>query len=550
MGGSGDLTADHLNQVCVDLNDCYVSKDLKKFLAIFDKYFNPTPDRSKKGLIQFNTNICGLLVDLADLLKSELRKLKSEDEGFKNLENRLEGILRFEENYLDEIHTLFSDGVGYYNYANALKTTFDLKRIKDDKWLLPQNAELLIKAKRHYWLAVRETKDASKKLEIMTNLAHALSSCHRISESLYLYDCVIAEKSDFPQANYSRALSFVDKLQHLANGYSMNMIFQTYLNFKATAETSYEIHESFRHKAKLKTEQTLKLLKKEGQDEVKIQNDLKKNISEFERHTDERKFFLTNGLCLSEHALYCFCNGARRDDLSIVKTERSFSPQEPPFFLKHEHILNQLKSEYYKARQLYYEAITKSDSEYENESSDKCLSRIYEDDVIGARAEDLRQSFKMSFGILDKIAVSVCDLYDFPVGEKEKIYFEAFWNRKDQDKNKTQSNRWNKVNEIDNPSLFALYFQSTDLNSKEGEWKEFKQWRNALEHGYFVLAKNDESMPDDPLKIFNRKIEVVFANYNIFEDRTAELLRFVRSAIFNYVFCVRAEDAKVQNNEE
>ncbi|WP_373999727.1 LA2681 family HEPN domain-containing protein [Bdellovibrio bacteriovorus] len=122
------------------------------------------------------------------------------------------------------------------------------------------------------------------------------------------------------------------------------------------------------------------------------------------------------------------------------------------------------KSEYYKVRKLYYEALTKSDREYQSENFDMNLSQLYEGEIIGARAEDLRQCFRMSYGILDKIAVSICD-YDFPVGAKENIYFHGFWRDK---------NRWDKVNETDKSSSFALYFQATDLNSDAGQWKEFK----------------------------------------------------------------------------
>ena len=50
-----------------------------------------------------------------------------------------------------------------------------------------------------------------------------------------------------------------------------------------------------------------------------------------------------------------------------------------------------------------------------------------------------------------------------------------------------QKTRWQKINNILNISLLALYTQATDLNNKDGEWSIFKEWRNNLEHSHLNL---------------------------------------------------------------
>jgi hypothetical protein len=269
------------------------------------------------------------------------------------------------------------------------------------------------------------------------------------------------------------------------------------------------------------------------------------NKAEFEKHSSERKYFINNGLALSEHSLYCGCLASSRDNLSILKSSGAIGGH---FVPRQEHILNQIKTEFFQARKLYFSSVTSPSNSYVSQDYDLCLSNLGGHEISGLRSEDLRNSFKICFGVLDKIALAVCELFDFTVGKNEKIYFESFWKINGDKFKEAQEARWKEFNSIkENQSLFALYYQSTDLDSENGEWKKFKIWRNALEHGYFVLV-HSKNKPKEPFDIYNSKFPVLIEEYNQFEERTAELLRFTRSAIFNFVFSVRREGEKSSNS--
>ena len=104
------------------------------------------------------------------------------------------------------------------------------------------------------------------------------------------------------------------------------------------------------------------------------------------------------------------------------------------------------------------------------------------------RTELLRTSFRLCLGILDKIALGVCELYDI-ADPTEKLYFENFWRPKT-GKGKAAT-RWQILAaKSNNPSLVALYSQATDVQA-QGEWSLFKVWRNDLEHRFLILTGNN-----------------------------------------------------------
>lgn len=154
----------------------------------------------------------------------------------------------------------------------------------------------------------------------------------------------------------------------------------------------------------------------------------------------------------------------------------------------------------------------------------------------------LRTSFRLCFGILDKIAHAICELFDISDPD-EPLAFERFWKPRGKRLSQKQQERWGKINAIENYSLLALYSQATDLNSYSGEWGDFKKWRNALEHEILILT-NGSGKPIDPFKAISSSRRIVAVDYNEFKNTTIHLLQLTRSAIFNFVFCVRTEAEK------
>jgi len=266
-----------------------------------------------------------------------------------------------------------------------------------------------------------------------------------------------------------------------------------------------------------------KFLEENNFDFTQMGKELALNEIEYQNHSGEIKYYLDNFLSLSEHGLYCKCNGAITDNLIIgypgfVTIDKKI--------IQLELLLNRIKSEYSLSRRLYFDFLT-------FESGDNVHYEELLDGIInGIRHEKLRTSFRLCFGILDKIAEGVCSLFELEIKDGESIYFESFWNNQ-----KAPKDRWSKINSIKNIHLTALYSIACDLNKRNGEFGFYKIWRNRLEHGVFSLTKSDDS----DYKMLTEKLFSEHTTTTNFENKTKHILQLTRSAIFSFVFCVRQE---------
>jgi LA2681-like HEPN len=138
----------------------------------------------------------------------------------------------------------------------------------------------------------------------------------------------------------------------------------------------------------------------------------------------------------------------------------------------------------------------------------------------------LRTSFRLCFGILDKIAHAICELFDMSEPD-EPLAFERFWRPKGKGLSRKQQERWEKINSIENFSLLALYSQATDLNSHSGEWGNFKNWRNALEHELLILTRGS-GKPLDIFKAMKSSRRIVSVDYGEFKDKAIHLLQLTQ----------------------
>jgi hypothetical protein len=231
--------------------------------------------------------------------------------------------------------------------------------------------------------------------------------------------------------------------------------------------------------------------------------------------------------------------------LTIPKTTKSIGGD---FVPKMEHVLNRLKSEYALARLLYYQSASQDIDTWQSYDEEVTFTELYEGEAIGTHSEMLRTSFRLCFGVLDKIGRAVCDLFEL-ADPAEPIYFESFWRPRGSNLSEKQKQRWSRVNSIESFPLLAMYSQATDLNSHGGEWGMFKAWRNDLEHEMLVLTRSEK----EPLDLYGtlggtRSLHRV--QYDDFEKKTLHLLQLTRSAIFNFVFCVRHEGEKRRGAKE
>lgn len=86
-------------------------------------------------------------------------------------------------------------------------------------------------------------------------------------------------------------------------------------------------------------------------------------------------------------------------------------------------VLNRLKLEFSFARRLYFEYLAE-EQDYEL-LHDSCFSELFNDELFVIDVEKLRTACR-SFGILDKIGIAICELFDLypPNGT---VYFQSFW---------------------------------------------------------------------------------------------------------------------------
>ncbi|MFZ7131933.1 MAG: LA2681 family HEPN domain-containing protein [Eubacteriales bacterium] len=463
-------------------------------------------DEAKKAIFLFN--IAGFFVDIGHLLKENSISQK----GLDLLEENRNIILQ-----------VVPKSEYFYDLANAksnLTANISGENINFD------NIEELIEVKNLYWKAFKENQTENDiNLKLRVNLANSLKQQFRISEALRYYDEVLNDDNEIFQANVNRSHA-LKILNAISDTYSAKL-FKEIIYGYSEACRSPNIPPQFVEHYELRKTETIKILKSFGfSDERKLDDE--ETDAEFQILSEYRKFCIMRKLTLSEHALYCNCIGAARDNLTIPLTNKQIGGD---FVPKMEAILNRVKSEFSLARLSYYEYINCStdttDLDFEN-----CYTDLMNGEVLGVSIEKLRTSFRICFGILDKIALAICELYI--IETEGDIYFQNFW------KLDFKNNR-KKFDSIKNPGLLALYSIATDLNvHKKGEWACFKDWRNALEHGMLFIYKDRESFRDpyNSLEFLNSPVPVM-VELNDFLDFIVELLQLTRSAIFSFVFCVR-----------
>lgn len=486
--------------------------DAEKLCEIKLKELNCLENKSDSSFLLL-FNLSGLVIDLAHY--SNQNKLA---------ELGLKIMLDNEKKFLE----LVSAREFFYNLANA-KSNLIVNENPFD--LTFENIEELIDIKNCYFKALKDNlHNEISSLQLYVNLANILKKQFRLTEAINYYDLVNNYNLDIPQSLVNRSESLL-MLNTISDTYSIKMIYDVVEGYEKASE-SKNILPSWSEYYK-NTANNLKA-QLEFNGELLEDDDNSKTKKEYEDLTEYRKFFLENNLTLCEHGIYCSCIGSAKDNLTIPLTSKSIGGE---FIPKMELILNRIKSEYSLSRHQYYEYLT----DEKNFINEDCFTELLNSEMVGLRVEKLRSSFRLCFGVLDKIALAICELYELKKAS-ENIYFHNFWRL-------NNGNRREKFESIKNPGLLALYSIATDLNEyKNGEWSMFKKYRNALEHGFLVIT--DTSNILDVYESFLMKEEVEIVNIVDFEYFIKHLLQLTRSAIFSFVFCVRNEALKIDISDE
>lgn len=405
-----------------------------------------------------------------------------------------------------------------YSLANGYQALFELSTNKD--WNNLTNIKNhLFKSKIAFLKALKlcNNKDSEYKNMLFTNLATNLKLSGRYVESLYYYDIVLSCDPNFPQALLNKYLClkellFTGNLEYRdAIFFESAILLTNLINSESPPKNiiDYSQEELFRIE---------QYITNQGKDFYKELSIYQQFIGINTTKISSSKFHQSKILKLDEISLY----SKKNYDLEILMIGYKGLKVNKEI-VKLEQRLNQIKSEFSLARTLYYSYKTDSNDDHFHYELFK-LPLNY-----GLNMEKLRTSYRLCFGILDKIAESICVLYDLPKHIKENIYFESFWNN-----SKACPERWIKLNEIDNIHLTALFSLSCDLGFK-GEFNFYKKWRNQLEHGTFIVTDKNTSN----IRVINEIPNHVKCSIDEFDNSTIHLLQLTRSAIFSFVFCVR-----------
>jgi hypothetical protein len=448
-----------------------------------------------------------------------------------NNKDLIEQGLQFLTNNESVLKNVISTSSYFYNIANAKSELGKIfYRKNPGVHSYKTSREIFQEPINLYWVALKavDSKNDGTYQKIIVNLANALTINFRLVEAIQFLDTVLKDAHDFPQALVSKA-DHLTLISNVTNCPATAALYSTIYNLYNTAYRSAVLPSYVKQKCYTGIQKASEKLLEHGFELSAIDQEQRKTTEEYNMHSDFRKFTLDNFLSLNEHAIYCKCIASSKDDLQIGTESILLRGKLVP---RLELLLNRVKSEFAFARWSYYRSLTEEAFDY-----DVVFSNLYENEIINSQSETLRTAFRVCYGILDKIALGICKLYGITGGS---IYFERFWD----DKNRVQILEQKK-----NIHLNALSSIANDLNSKWGELKHFKNWRNKLEHNLLIL-QSKFSLNLDPFSLIEDDEFVVSVDIDEFKAATLQLLQLTRAAIFSYVYCIRLETIVSESGDD
>jgi hypothetical protein len=445
-------------------------------------------------------------------------------------ENDISTAIKFFEDNENELEAIITKSSYYYNLANA---KHGLSKIfySNNKGVHPISIckEKFQEPISLYWMAYKQCVNEEPLLnQILINLSNSLVTVSRIIEALQMLDIVLRNNPISPQALISRG----DNLNYLGSvtncSLSVSLFTQIYSSYQRSLQTN-SLPPAILERSKNGMIEAISRIESYGFSVSDLDKEIAETKKEYGNHTTFRKFCIDNFLTLNEHSIYCNCVVTTKDELQIGIPNMIFKGELLP---KLELLLNRIKSEFAFARWNYYKSNTEDAFDY-----DITFSELLEGEIINSQTETLRTSYRICYGILDKIALGICKLYNVEGGN---IFFERFWNDK-QRKEVLERQR--------NIHLNALFSIACDLNTSTGELKHFKNWRNKLEHNLLIL-KNTRIKTPDFLKVYDDENFAVIVDIYDFKEKAIQLLQLTRAAIFSFVYCVRLETITTKELDE
>jgi len=472
-----------------------------------------------KGEKKDNINLKLFSINHLNFIASEYFLVNGEELGFIKSLSKSEKLIK-------ELKTFKTDNLKgmLLNFEASLhQSKFKYKFLKGENFqeILEKHLQLAIS---NYWRSLKIWEKEEEKYNIRNNLGNCLWATGRYIEAASLFNQNINTNPNRFQsyASWGHAMEKLKEKSILPDIPSFYFVLaDKYIKSKKNA-TKKHIKDRLemdieRCRLKLKS-MDLEL------NEVNLNQNRTSAQSEFEQFSEYRKYVLINELSLNEHALHCHCANSEYDNLSIGLYSGSIHLTKLEKLKELERYLNRLKSEFIFARLLFYkyQMFNDNQNQFYSENDFKNTAVQNDDELLGYDVEHLRTSYRILYGLLDKIASAILVLYDIPENGKA-VYFEDVFHQFKDD-----------LSDKENIHLYALQSMSLDLNQsldgvKVGSLGFYKKIRNKLEHGLLVLSNNETDLEIKEINILD------------FNSFITELLRLTKSAIFSLNFLMRTE---------
>lgn len=211
-------------------------------------------------------------------------------------------------------------------------------------------------------------------------------------------------------------------------------------------------------------------------------------------------------------------------------------------------MFNQIKQEYVYARYQYYLSFQIRDQVHYADK-DTHLINFSDFPQYGIRIEQLKSSFKILYGLFDKIAYFLNSYFNLGIRERD-VSFGHIWQR-GIGSNKKHYDYKNVLNYEENFALSSLYWISRDFydkfeDSPNPRLKHISDVRNALEHKYVKVTNGCF------FEITKGEVDdlALYVTENELSALTLELMHIVREAIICLSLCVHVEEQKRQKENE
>lgn len=497
------------NQYFNHIGNLIDSGKLEESLLIIDSLLINNNELPFEEAIKIKLNLSSFYLSIAAKFSCDFSKLDKADllvtkalQIFKKYGEQISGEL----SSFVKLNNAKAYGIKYdIFYAKNQSTKGNLKLTYTDVNTIYDIDNYLLDSIRLYRQCLIENNNAIEGYNIRNNLANNLSRVGRYIEALQFFE---ENKTQFPD----RWQSFASYGDTLFNFYETGLI-------PVTATLLINIGESYLFASKIKEKSLFQNNLEIITTELKIMGfdfdwDLitesrEDEENQFKSLSEIRQFVLKYHLSLNEHSVYCKCTDSNIDNLRIALSSGSLHNIEDYDLLKLDGIINRIISEFAYSRQLYCNHVYGLSTTPEDIEFSKLSNKS---DLLGYRNEELRNSYRLTYSVLDKIMNGVIEL--FKIRENGHTYFENFFSIY-----KEQLKVQKSIH------LVALYSISSELNQQNGMLKHFKQYRNEMEHAFLPI--NETS---------NNSISLTEL-----EHFTLSLLRLTRSAVFSFVFLVREQ---------